>query len=119
MYVVRRAFRHLNQMVTPGSVVEPGSIKNFKGRLRDRFIVEVTEQDFDQWNEYFKTKYGTPIKLSEPVGQNDAGQNDAGQNDAQAPATGGVPTEPVDLTAAPVKLAAPVKPAVVVAAKTK
>ena len=61
MYVVRRSFRNYNQMMVPGSVVEPGSIKRFKTRLRDRDIVEVSEQDFDKWNAYFLGKFGIPI----------------------------------------------------------
>lgn len=65
MYVVRRAFRNLNQMMVPGSEVEPGTVKLFKTRLRERQIIEVSEQDFDKWNEYFLKKYGTPIKRLE------------------------------------------------------
>lgn len=61
MYVVRRAFRNYNQMMVPGSIVEPGSIKRFKTRLRDHVIVEVSEQDFDKWNNYFLGKFGVPI----------------------------------------------------------
>lgn len=65
MYVVRRAFRNLNQMMVPGSEIEPGTVKLFKTRLRERQIIEVSEQDFDKWNEYFLKKYGTPIKRLE------------------------------------------------------
>ena len=61
MFVVRRSFRNYNQMIAPGSVVEPGTIKRFKSRLRDRDIIEVPEQDFDKWNAYFIAKFGTPI----------------------------------------------------------
>ena len=61
MYVVRRAFRNYNQMVVPGSIVEPGTVKRFKSHLRDRDIIEVTEQDFDKWNSYFVDKFGVPI----------------------------------------------------------
>jgi hypothetical protein len=71
-------------MLVPGTVVEPKDIKLFKTRLRDRNIIIVNEADFDKWNEYFKNKFGTGIKVPEQndAGQNDAGQNDAGQNDA-------------------------------------
>ena len=61
MFVVRRSFRNYNQMIAPGSVIEPGTIKRFKSRLRDRDIIEVPEQDFDEWNAYFIAKFGTPI----------------------------------------------------------
>lgn len=62
MYVVRRAFRNYNQMIAPGSVIEPGTIKRFKTRLRDGSIIEVNEQDFDKWNNYFKVRFGVCIQ---------------------------------------------------------
>ena len=62
MYVVRRTFRNYGQMMVPGSVVEPGSIKRFKSRLNDGNIVEVTEQNFDKWDEYFKVRIGVAIQ---------------------------------------------------------
>lgn len=61
MYVVKRAFRNYNQMMVPGSEIEPGTVKHLKSRLRDRVIIEVSEHDFDKWNKYFIEKYGTPI----------------------------------------------------------
>lgn len=65
MYVVRRAFRNYGQMMVPGSVVEPGSIKRFKSRLNDGHIVEVTEQNFDKWDKYFRERIGVPIQKPE------------------------------------------------------
>lgn len=65
MYVVRRAFRNYGQMMVPGSVVEPGSIKRFKSRLNDGKIVEVTEQNFNKWDKYFRERLCTPILLPE------------------------------------------------------
>lgn len=56
MYVVRRAFRNYGQMMVPGSIIEPGNVKWFKTRLKDRYIVEVTEQTFPQWQKYFAEK---------------------------------------------------------------
>lgn len=64
MFVVRRAFRNNNKMLTPGSVVEPGDIKLFKTRLRDRRIIEVTEQSLDMWESYFNQKYNASIKAN-------------------------------------------------------
>lgn len=61
MYVVRRAFRNFNQMMLPGSTVEPGSVKRFKTRLKDRFIVEVNAQNFEQWRVYFNGKFGVDL----------------------------------------------------------
>lgn len=62
MYVARRAFRNYNQMILPGSIVEPAGIKWFKTRLKDRVIIEVTPQNFSEWNEYFKQKFGVSLK---------------------------------------------------------
>jgi len=71
MYVVRRTFRNYGQMMAPGSVVEPGTIKRFKSRLNDGHIVEVTEQTFDKWDKYFKQRIGVaiqkPVKAAEPA----------------------------------------------------
>lgn len=78
MYVVRRTFRNFGQMMAPGSIVEPGAVKRFKSRLADGHIVEVSEQDFDKWAEYFKVRFGVDIH-----------------------ATGGVVDSPVDLTGEP------------------
>ena len=61
MYVVRKPFRNCGQMMLPGSHVEPGSIKWFKTRLKDRVIVEVNAHNFDKWNEYFVGKFGVAI----------------------------------------------------------
>lgn len=66
MYVVRRAFRNFGQMMTPGSIVEPGVTKRFKSRLNDRYIVEVREQDFEKWQKYFKERVGVELKHPEP-----------------------------------------------------
>ena len=63
MFVVRRPFRNFGHVMAPGSVVEPGTIKQFKSRLRDRAIIEVPEQDFDRWNAYFKSKFGVEIAV--------------------------------------------------------
>ena len=62
MYVVRRAFRNNNCMIAPGSIIEPGVVKHFKARLRDRYIIEVSGQSLDNWDEYFKIKHGVSIK---------------------------------------------------------
>lgn len=57
MFVVRRSFRNYNQMLLPGSIVDPASIKRFKTRLKDRYIIEVTAHNFNMWKAYFKNKY--------------------------------------------------------------
>lgn len=81
MYVVRRAFRNLNQMMVPGSEIEPGTVKLFKTRLRERQIIEVSEQDFDKWNEYFLKKYGTPIKRLETEAKTDEVKTEEAETD--------------------------------------
>ena len=65
MYVVRRAFRNYGQMMAPGSIVEPGTVKRFKSRLNDGHIVDVSQQDFEKWQKYFKERIGVEIKLPE------------------------------------------------------
>lgn len=67
MYVVRRAFRNYGKMMAPGSIVEPGAVKRFKSRLSDGHIVEVSEQDFDKWAEYFKMRLGITLVMPEPI----------------------------------------------------
>ena len=68
MYVVRRPFRNYGEVLTPGSIIEPGNIKRFKSRLSERVIVEVTAQTFDNWNEYFIEKFGVTLALPDVTG---------------------------------------------------
>lgn len=67
MFVVRRSFRNNGTMMLPGSTVEPGSIKWFKTRLKDRDIIEVTPHTFKAWDSYFTQKFG--VKLPSLTGQ--------------------------------------------------
>lgn len=73
MFVVRRSFRNYGEMLLPGSVVEPDSIKRFKTRVKDRFIIEVNAHNFEYYNVYFKEKFGVTLpsiivaKTEEPV----------------------------------------------------
>jgi hypothetical protein len=71
MYVVRRPFRNNGNVMLPGSCVEPDSIKRFKTRLNDRYIVEVTAHNFDQWNAYFVGKFGVAIEKPHAVSVED------------------------------------------------
>ena len=64
MYVVRRAFRNYGQMMAPGSIVEPGTVKRFKSRLNDGHIVDVNEQDIEKWKKYFKERIGVDINFA-------------------------------------------------------
>lgn len=63
MFVVKRAFRDTFGMIPAGSVVEPAGIKRFKHRLSEGHIVEVNEQNFDQYAWFFKQRYGISIQL--------------------------------------------------------
>lgn len=65
MYVVKRSFRDVGGMVPAGSVVEPAGIRNFKRRVLEGHIVEVNEQNFDRYVDFFKQRYDVdlpPIK---------------------------------------------------------
>jgi hypothetical protein len=66
MYVVRRPFRNFGKVITVGSVIaEPTGIKHFKRRVFDRYIVDVNDQNFDTYKNYFAQKFGIDIKLPE------------------------------------------------------
>lgn len=65
MYAVRRPFRNYGNIMVPGSIVEPSTIKRFKSRLTDGHIIEVTEQNFDKWQEVFKGRYGVTLQRIE------------------------------------------------------
>lgn len=61
MFVVKRAFRDASGMITAGSIVEPVGIKRFKHRLLEGHIVEVNEQNFDKYADFFKQRYGIDL----------------------------------------------------------
>lgn len=61
MYLVRRSFRERSTIKSAGSIVEPADIKGFKYRLNDRDVVEVNEQNFERYKDYFKQKFGIDI----------------------------------------------------------
>lgn len=68
MFVVKRAFRDTSGMIPAGSIVEPAGIKRFKHRLLEGHIVEVTEQNFDKYADFFKQRYGIDLQsLEQPV----------------------------------------------------
>ena len=82
MYVVRRPFRNYGNIMVPGSIVEPSTIKRFKSRLTDGHIIEVTEQNFDKWQEVFKGRYGVTLQRIEDATVEDATVEDATVEDA-------------------------------------
>lgn len=69
MFVVKRPFRDAEGMVPAGSIVEPAGIKRFKHRVLEGHIVEVNEQNFERYADFFKQRYGVdlpPIKPTVP-----------------------------------------------------
>lgn len=65
-FICRRAFRDAEGPVPVGSVVDPTGIKRFRFRLQEKHIVEVTEQNFEQYATLFEQRYGVTIpKLDE------------------------------------------------------
>lgn len=70
MFVVKRTFRDASGMIPAGSIVEPAGIKRFKHRLLEGHIVEVNEQNFDKYADFFKQRYGVDLSLLEqPVAE--------------------------------------------------
>ena len=65
-FICRRAFRDAEGPVPVGSVVDPTGIKRFRFRLQEKHIVEVTEQNFEQYATLFEQRYDVTIpKLDE------------------------------------------------------
>lgn len=65
-FICRRAFRDAKGPVSTGSVIDPVEIKRFRFRLQEGHIVEVTEQNFEQYATLFEQRYGVTIpKLDE------------------------------------------------------
>lgn len=65
MFVVKRTFRDASGMIPAGSIVEPAGIKRFKYRLLEGHIVEVNEQNFDKYADFFKQRYGIDLPMIE------------------------------------------------------
>lgn len=62
MYVVRRPFKCFGKCFTPGDVVKDVTrVKGFKSKLVDRKIIEVTEQNYESMEVYFKQKFGVDL----------------------------------------------------------
>ena len=66
MFVVKRPFRDAEGMVPAGSIVEPAGLKRFEHRLREGHIVEVTEQNFNEYAYFFKKRFGVNLPKIEP-----------------------------------------------------
>ena len=60
-FICRRAFRDAKGPVPTGSIINPVEIKRFRFRLQEGHIVEVTEQNFEQYATLFRQRYGINI----------------------------------------------------------
>ena len=99
MFVVKRTFRDASGMIPAGSIIEPAGIKRFKHRLLEGHIVEVNEQNFDKYADFFKQRYGIDLpSLEQPVAE----QNATEQPKAATPVTA-KPTEVKKVVAAVTK----------------
>jgi len=61
MFIVRRTFRGPKGPLSAGSVIEPADIKDFRYRLQQRHVVEVTEHNFKRYQSFFTERYGVDI----------------------------------------------------------
>ena len=99
MFVVKRTFRDASGMIPAGSIAEPAGIKRFKHRLLEGHIVEVNEQNFDKYADFFKQRYGIDLPpLKQPVAE----QKTAEHPKAATPVTA-KPTEVKKVVAAVTK----------------
>lgn len=91
MFVVRRPFRDATGIKPAGSIVEPAGVKRFKHHVLEGHIVEVTEQNFDRYANFFKQRFGVNLPPINPVA-NEETKNDS---EVQPPeATAEVPAKP-------------------------
>lgn len=84
MFVVKRTFRDASGMIPAGSIVEPAGIKRFKHRLLEGHIVEVNEQNFDKYADFFKQRYGIDLPV---IKQPEVKQEKVEQPKVSTPAT--------------------------------
>lgn len=84
MFVVKRTFRDASGMIPAGSIVEPAGIKRFKHRLLEGHIVEVNEQNFDKYADFFKQRYGIDLPV---IKQPEVKQEKVEQPKVPTPAT--------------------------------
>ena len=61
MYVVRRPFRGPHGPMVVGSIVEPTDLRDFNYRLREKHIVEITEQNYEEYKYFFKQRFGIDL----------------------------------------------------------
>ena len=94
MFVAKRAFRDASGMIPAGSIVEPAGIKRFKHRVLEGHIVEVTEQNFDKYADFFKQRYGIDLP---PLEQPEADKQKDEQPKAKKAASTASAAKPVEI----------------------
>jgi len=70
MYVVRRPFRGPHGPMVVGSIVEPTDLRDFNYRLREKHIVEITEQNYEKYRYFFKQRFGIDLAKSSDLKTN-------------------------------------------------
>ena len=76
-FICRRAFRDAKGPVSTGSVIDPVEIKRFRFRLQEGHIVEVTEQNFEQYATLFEQRYGITIPKLDEVPSKESDEKEA------------------------------------------
>ena len=111
MFVVKRAFRDAAGMVPAGSIVEPAGIRRFKHRKLEGHIVEVTEQNFDKYAEFFKKKHGVDLPPIKPAESTELSKPESTELPDVKPAEDSA--KPAEDSAKPAEDSGKVKPAAV------
>ncbi len=60
-YIVRRAFRTKTGVMSAGTIIEPADIEQFKYRIGEKHIVEITEHNFEQYAQFFRERFSITI----------------------------------------------------------
>lgn len=61
MYIARRPFKNGGTVVPAGSVVEPAGIRRFRNLLYLGKIIEIHEDDYDNWREALEDRFGIKV----------------------------------------------------------
>ena len=119
MYIVTRSFRGPSGPLLAGSIVEPASIRDFRYRLQQKHIVEVTEHNFEQYQTFFKDRHGIEMPALNEVheDQTNAEAEAKAKEEAEAKAKEEAEAKAKEETKQP-EVAAPVKAAKAVAKTT-
>ena len=63
MYVVRREYRGFTGHFTVGSVIEPTDVRNFEYLVLNKYIVEVDEHNFEEYDNFFQRRFGVALPV--------------------------------------------------------